>query len=121
MNVKIENGAVKIPEELMRTLQFEDGQVLELSDRNGCLLAAPSSGETVPQRPYTPDQELALYIVEAFPNLEEMVAMMAAVVDLKSRIPAGDEKLVQEIGGRLEEIIVRARLETEGEDRDETC
>lgn len=118
MIVKLVDNTIEFPEELFNELQLENGQEIEIRADSGCLKVSVTSEADGEMPPLTPDQQLAHYIADTFTDIEEMVAMMAAIVDIKSKIPAGDTQMVQEIGERLEEILLRAREERM---TDETC
>lgn len=120
MIVELIEGTIQIPQEFLEDLQIENGQKMHLCCQDGALHAVPAEGESPSETVLTPDQQLAHYIADSFADLEEMVAMMAAIVDVKHRIPAGDTELAEKMGARIEEILVRARKENEAE-TDETC
>ncbi|MBD5559451.1 MAG: hypothetical protein HDQ87_03695 [Clostridia bacterium] len=115
MLVEIIENRISIPAELLEALEVEDGQQLHLSVQDGVLHACPPhKAAAKPAAQRTPDQDMAHFIADSFTKLEEMVALMAAVCDVKGRVKNADPKRTQEIAKQLEEIVLRAREEESG-------
>ena len=114
MIVELIENQISIPIELLAELEVESGQKLHLSVSDGILQVCPAEARPEPaSRTLTADQEMAHYIADSFTRLEEMVAMMAAVCDVKGRARHGDPQRVQQLGQKLEEIVERAREASE--------
>lgn len=115
MIVELIENRISIPLELLEELEVENGQQLHLSVTEGILHVCPA--EALPEEPsgtdLTPDQEMAHFIADSFTNLEDMVAMMAAVCDVKGRIRNGDPERIRQVGQQLEEIVMRARRDAQ--------
>lgn len=117
MIVELIQNSISIPLELLRELEVEDGQQLHLSVQEGVLHVCPAEVRPEPASPgMTADQEMAHYIADSFTRLEEMVALMAAVCDIKGRVRSSDPEKIQRISAQLEEIVERAREEAAGEE-----
>lgn len=113
MIVELIQNQISIPLELLEELEVESGQQLHLSVSEGVLHVCPAEARPdPPAASLTPDQEIAHFIADSFTKLEEIVALMAAVCDVKERVKKTDPDKVSEVGRRLEEIVLRAREES---------
>lgn len=115
MIVELIENRISIPLELLEELEVENGQQLHLSVTEGILHVCPAEARPDPASgaAMTPDQEMAHFIADSFTSLEEMVALMAAVCDVKGRVRNGDPEKIRQVGQQLEAIVMRARQEAE--------